>query len=153
MRSASSSTASWSDSITVNLAIHGPGCAALAILVAGCAFGNSSDGAERGLRGWLEALERRDLDTACELLTDEYRQQLGSSDGEPTPNASECSAAMAGLIEKTDAVAPGDAEIDVPVWDPSGEALVEAKDPSDGAVSKYWMQYEDGKWLVAGQAP
>ena len=40
--------------------------------------------------------------------------------------------------------------MDVPVWDPSGEALVEVTDLKSGEITKYWMVFEDGQWLVAG---
>jgi hypothetical protein len=40
--------------------------------------------------------------------------------------------------------------MDVPVWDPSGEALIEVTDPTNGTVFTYWMQYQNREWLVAG---
>ena len=36
----------------------------------------------------------------------------------------------------------------VAAWDPSGEALVEATVGND--AFGFWMQYQDGRWLVAG---
>lgn len=40
--------------------------------------------------------------------------------------------------------------MDVPAWDPSGEALVEATDGDQ--KYGFWMQYREGRWFVAGTA-
>ena len=40
--------------------------------------------------------------------------------------------------------------MEVPVWDPSGEALVEVTE-GDRVVS-FWLQFEDGRWVVAARA-
>lgn len=42
--------------------------------------------------------------------------------------------------------------MEVPVWDPSGEALVEVTDPTTDRVAEFWMRHGDSGWLVAGQA-
>ncbi len=49
-----------------------------------------------------------------------------------------------------DAYPAADSEMDVPVWDPSGEAIVEVTDARTGRVEQYSMLYDDGRWLVAG---
>lgn len=42
-----------------------------------------------------------------------------------------------------------DAEMDLPAWDPSGEALVVVTE--DGDVHEFWMIHDDGRWQVAGR--
>lgn len=56
-------------------------------------------------------------------------------------------------MDGNDAPPSADPEMDVPVCDPSGEALVEVADSGRGYVKKYWMIFGDGEWLVAGDQP
>ena len=114
-------------------------CAALA-LVTGCGMDNSAESAESSLGDWLSTVERGDHNAACELLTSKYRRQVANPD---------CASAMAELAGR---LPPANGAMDVPAWDPSGEALVEVTDPRDGTVSGFWMQHLDGQWLVAGPA-
>lgn len=42
--------------------------------------------------------------------------------------------------------------MEVPVWDPSGEALIEVTDSATGEEFRFWMLYRDSGWLVADEA-
>lgn len=42
-----------------------------------------------------------------------------------------------------------DAEMDVSVWDPSGEALVVVTE--GGEVHEFWMLHDEGGWQVGGR--
>jgi hypothetical protein len=43
-------------------------------------------------------------------------------------------------------------KVDVLLWDPSGESLVEVTDSQSGVVRRYWMRFDDDRWLVGGEA-
>ncbi|MGH3481350.1 MAG: hypothetical protein ACRDV1_02300 [Actinomycetes bacterium] len=58
---------------------------------------------------------------------------------------------MADADESTRLPAP-DSTMQVAVWDSSGEALIEVTDGSADLVAKFWLEFEDGKWLVSGVA-
>lgn len=101
------------------------------------------------MRDWLVAVHQRDA-AACDLMTAEYRQTLAPA--RTGGVAGDCQKVVESAT--SDALAglpPGDSEMDVPAWDPSGEALVEVTDGDQ--VRGFWMLYEDGRWLVAGTAP
>lgn len=81
---------------------------------------------------------------ACSLMTDEYRQEFATA-GDDCQQVLQARSSTA-----LDGLPRAEARMAVPAWDPSGEALVEAT--ARGEVSGFWMQYVDGRWLVAGPA-
>ena len=111
--------------------------------LSGCGDGNNYEAAEGSLRAWLSAVHEGDAG-ACNLVTDEYRQKFATAHDDCRQLVqARSSSAVAGLP-------PADGQMAVAVWDPLGEALVEVTDR--GQVSGFWMQYKDGRWLVAGRA-
>lgn len=124
---------------------------ALLIALAGCGPQYSYQAAEGALRDWLTAANEGD-ETACDLVTTEYRRELAR---ETITDASEATCEervveLAGSGESP-ALPPADSAMQVPVWDPSGEALVEVTDATSNSVTKFWMEYENRTWLVAGR--
>lgn len=71
-------------------------------------------------------------ESSCAAAEDPRREWLGAADAQD------------------DLPAP-DAPMDVPVWDPSGEALVNVTDGDQ--VRGLWLVHEDDGWPVAGEAP
>ena len=124
---------------------------ALALLVslAGCGQQNSYEAAEGALRDWLTAANEGD-ETACDLMTANYRQELvQSAEHGPVATCEERIAQMASGARLS--LPPADSDIQIPAWDPSGEAFAEVTDPSSDRVAEFWMQYENNVWLVAGR--
>jgi hypothetical protein len=106
-----------------------------------------SDIERRKARLWLEAVHEGDA-AACYLMTAEYRRELAAE-----VNAGNTACRQA--IESTgpaasDGLPSAYSEMDVPAWDPSGEALIEVTD--DEQIVGFWMQFMEGRWLVAGKA-
>ncbi|MBW9210524.1 hypothetical protein KV100_12755 [Mumia sp. zg.B21] len=119
---------------------------ALAVLMSGCG-GDPYVAVEAGFRDWLVAVHQRD-EAACGHMTDDYRRELAAA-STSNPQAADCGRALAALASNAaTALPPAEAEVDIPVWDPSGEALVQAKNGS--RVLGFWMQEQDGRWLVSG---
>ncbi len=122
---------------------------ACAALLVGCGSNSSYAATEQALRDWLDAVESADP-SACALETPEYQDELLTEHlelGGPGTGCAERIGRMSGLD-----LPPARSKMDVPVWDPAGEALVEVTDPETGAVRKFWMVYEGDRWLVAGEA-
>lgn len=115
--------------------------------LSGCGQGNDYGAAEASLREWLTAVQDRDA-TACDLMTADYRQNLAAGGG--GREKGDCQLLMKSGLGALEELPPADAELDVPAWDPTGEALVEATD--GGQVTGFWMEYVDGQWLVADRA-
>ena len=114
--------------------------------LSGCGQGDDYEAAEASLREWLTAVQDRDA-TACDLMTADYRQNLATGGGRGEMD--ECVRLIESRPGALAGLPPADAELDVPGWDPTGEALVEATD--SGQVTGFWMEYVDGRWLVAGR--
>ncbi|WP_370617674.1 hypothetical protein [Mumia sp. Pv 4-285] len=120
---------------------------ALTALIAGCGAGDPYVAVEAGMRDWLVTAHQRD-EAACDHMTDEYRRALSAA-STSSSEGTECSRALTTLApDATVMLPPADAAMDVPVWDPSGEALVEVKDGS--TVVQFWMQVDGDRWRVAG---
>lgn len=126
-------------------------CLAGGLAVSGCASEDSYDAASNGLRDWLAAAEAGDP-SVCELEApgSGFHAQLlrqYPSLGGPGTSCTERAERMAQI-----GLPSADAAMEVAVWDPSGEALVEATTDS-GEVRKFWMLYDGGRWLVSGESP
>lgn len=125
-----------------------------ASMSAACGQENSYAGAEGALRDWLAAVEDGDQ-RACALETREYHEELIAESSGKYPSGTSCEKRVASTA------APGakeghpspESEMDVPVWDPSGEALIEVTDARNDVVREYWMVLRGGRWLVAGDEP
>jgi len=125
-------------------------CLAGGFAVTGCGSGDSYDAAEAGLRDWLAAAAASDPGV-CDLEApgsgihaDLLRRH--PSLGGPGTSCAERAGRMARI-----GLPPADAAMEVPAWDPSGEALVEAR-TDGGQVRSFWMLYADGRWLVSGES-
>jgi len=125
-------------------------CVAAGFALTGCGSEDSYDAAEDGLRDWLAAAAASDPGV-CDLEApgsglhaDLLRRH--PSLGGPGTSCPERAARM-GRIR----LPPADAAMEVPAWDPSGEALVEAP-TGGGEVRRFWMLYADGRWLVSGES-
>jgi hypothetical protein len=119
--------------------------------VTACGKKNSYAAVEDGLREWLAAIEDGDA-RACDLETNRFHRELLAENadyGGPGTNCAERVAVMADM-DGDDTPPAADSAMNVPVWDPSGEALVEVTDARTGRPRDYWMVYRDGRWLVAG---
>lgn len=115
--------------------------------LAACGQQDSYDATKAALREWLTAVHRGDA-SACGLMTANFRRELTEG------SAATCQARVDELARSSEGGAlpgPG-AAMEIPVWDPSGEALVEVTDPGSNRVAGFWMRYGDSDWLVAGQA-
>jgi hypothetical protein len=112
-----------------------------------CGDGNSYEAAESGLRAWITAVRGGD-GTACDLMTAEYRREFTSENGGDDTNCERVIESRPADVLKR--LPPDDVQMEIPVWDPSGEAQVETTDGQ--RVKSFWMQYQDGRWLVAGTA-
>lgn len=121
------------------------------LVLAGCGQQNSYAAVEGALRDWLAAASEGEQ-VACDLVSTEYRREL-AREASTTASEATCAKRIAEMADSGDSpvLPPADSEMQVPVWDPSGEALVEVSDATSGRVSKFWMRYEDGVWLVAGR--
>jgi hypothetical protein len=120
---------------------------AFMLALAGCGQQDSYDATKAALRDWLTAVHRGDA-SACSLMTANFRRELTTGRG------TTCQARVDELAKSSaDGALPApDSAMEVPVWDPSREALVEVTDPGTNRVAEFWMQYADSGWLVAGQA-
>lgn len=124
--------------------------AAVAVLGA-CGARNSYEAAEDSLREWLTAVETGD-EHACDLETSAYQDELARENmavGAAEITCRDLVVRMASL-SGAEAMPPSDSDIEVPVWDPSGEALVEVTRSDTEEVEDFWMVYEDGAWRVDG---
>jgi hypothetical protein len=122
---------------------------ALLVTLAGCGEQNSYEAAEDALRDWLAAANEGD-GTACDLMTPEYRQELVKEGARGTGGT--CEQRIAHIASQAHpAFPPADSDIEIPVWDRSGEALAEVADPGSDRVAEFWMQYENNRWVVAGR--
>lgn len=118
------------------------------VTVARCGAASSYDAVMDGLRGWLRAVEAGDP-RACDRETPGmHAELLEEHPGLGGPGTS-C-ADRVGRMGPLDLPAP-DAAMTVPVWDPSGEAVVDVVD-GRGDERTFWMQLVDGRWRVAGAA-
>jgi ketosteroid isomerase-like protein len=140
----------WSEVSVVDRRV----AAAVAVmaLIAGCGEKDSYGAAENALRSWLKAVHRGDASAACALMTPTYRRDLAAKAARSRHTS--CEAGVTEMAEAAGraALPRADFAMEVPVWDPSGEALVEVTHPTIHRVAKFWMQFEDGGWLVAGRA-
>jgi hypothetical protein len=118
--------------------------------MSGCGAKNSYGAVEDGLRDWLTAVEAGDP-AACdhEAARFDFHEDLLERHPELGGPGTTC-AKRVERMSVLDLPSP-DAPIDIPVWDPSGEALVEVTG-SRGDLHKFWMIYDDGQWLVSGNA-
>lgn len=124
--------------------------AAVAVLGA-CGAQSSYDAAEDSLREWLTAVESGD-EHACDLVTRAYHDELARKSfavGGDEITCQELVARMAAL-SGAEALPPPDSDIEVSVWDPSGEALAEVTRSDNDVVEDFWMVYDDGAWRVDG---
>ena len=124
--------------------------AAMAVLGA-CGEQNSYGAAEESLSAWLAAVESGDED-ACDFETRAYHDELARENiavGGDEITCQELVARMAAM-PGPQAMPPSDSDIEVPAWDPSGEALVEVTRSDTEKVEDFWMVYEDGAWRVDG---
>ncbi len=113
----------------------------------GCGQQDSYEAAESGLREWLEAVHEGDA-AACDLMTAKYRRELAA---EVNPGNTACRQAMESAgPAASDGLPSAQSEMEVPAWDPSGEALLVVTD--DERDVGFWMQFMEGRWLVAGKA-
>ncbi|MGH3115921.1 MAG: hypothetical protein ACRDQ2_02185 [Gaiellales bacterium] len=118
--------------------------------LSGCGQQNSYDAAEDALRDWLTAVRDGDP-AACDLMTTGYRREMAA--GSSATTCEEAVAETAGT-DVGAALPEAGSAMEVPVWDPSGEALVEIDHARSNGAVQFWMKFEDGKWLVAGdEAP
>lgn len=115
--------------------------------LSGCGDENSYAAAESGLREWIAAVRGADR-TACDLMTAAYRREFTKQNG---AGDTDCAQVIEARPASTvTGLPPDDVEMVVAVWDPSGEARVETFDGH--REQAFWMQYEDGRWRVAGTA-
>jgi hypothetical protein len=114
-----------------------------------CGQKNSYEAAEGALRDWLAAVEDGDA-RACELETAGYHEKLVGENPDLRGQDPSCEDRVKRMAAMEAAHPAADSEMDVPVWDPSGEAWVEVTDSRTGEVRDYSMVFEDGRWLVAG---
>ena len=124
--------------------------AAVAVLGA-CAGQDSYEAAKGSLRDWLAAVESGD-EHACDLETPGYHDELARENLAVDGDQITCRALVVRLaaMSGAEALPPSDSDIDVPAWDPSGEALVEVTRSDTDEVEDFWMVYEDGSWRVDG---
>lgn len=120
-----------------------------AVMLTGCGDENSYDAAETGLRDWLVAAHEGD-EAACGHMTAGYRCLLSAATAADSP-ATECDLVLAAVASAAiPALPPANAAMNVPAWDPSGEALIEVKG-HDSMRARFWMQWDGDRWLVAGR--
>jgi len=124
---------------------------AAAAVLGACGAQNSYEAAEDSLRQWLAAVESGD-EHACDLVTRAYHDELARENfvvGGDEITCQELVARMAAL-SGAEAMPPPDSDIEVPAWDPSGEALAEVTRSDNDEVEDFWMVYQDGAWRVDG---
>ncbi len=121
-------------------------------VVAACGEKNSYDAAEDALRDWLAAVEAGD-EAACDLETSEYHEELVTENTDYDAQEITCEERVARMAALDDPFPASSSEMDVPVWDPSGEAIVEVTDARAGEVEVFSMIFENGGWLVSGDQP
>lgn len=123
--------------------------AASAALLSSCGAENSYGASEKALRDWLAAIHSGNA-AACALETQEMHDELLAVHPELGGPGTGCATRVERMTSLD--LPTADAEMDVPVWDPAGEALIEVKGSGAGGVRKFWMAFQDGRWLVAGEA-
>jgi hypothetical protein len=123
--------------------------AASAVLLSGCGSESSYAATEKALQDWLAAIDSGDP-AACALETSELHDELLAEHPKLGGRGTDCAERVKrmGTID----LPPADSTMEVPVWDPAGEALVSVSDSATGALRRFWMVFEDGRWLVAGEA-
>ena len=114
-----------------------------------CGDQNSYEAATQGLRAWLMAVETGSAE-ACDLETGDYHDELLAEHAEYGGPGTTCIERVSRMHDGDPRPPSSDSRIDVPAWDPSGEALVQVTDSRTGESSQYWMVFEDSRWLVAG---
>lgn len=120
----------------------------LTVMLTGCGDKSSYDAAKTGLRDWLVAANAGD-EAACDHMTPEYRRLLSAATSVNSPRTG-CGAVLAAVASDEMAALPSaSAAMNVPAWDPSGEALIEVK--GDSKRVRFWMQWDGDRWLVAGR--
>jgi hypothetical protein len=114
---------------------------------AGCGAGADYDAVRAAAAQWTLYINQDDA-AVCDLMTDGLRRLVTDSDESAAAREACATAATAGLLlaDVPPAVDAGDVE--VPVWDPSGEAYAEVSRPGGGRF-RLSMSHEDGQWLVA----
>ena len=126
------------------------GACLVGAVMGGCGSENSEDAAQDGLRDWLTAARAGDSGV-CELEDPESRFNAELLVRYPALGGPDTTCAeRAARMGQVGLPSPG-AAMEVPVWDPSGEALVEVA-TDEGALRRFWMVYDDGRWLVAGES-
>ena len=123
--------------------------AASAVLLSGCGSANSYAATEKALQDWLAAIDSGDP-AACALETSELHDELLAEHPKLGGRGTGCAERVKRMSSLD--LPPADSTMEVPVWDPTGEALVNVSDSGTGALRKFWMVFEDGRWLVAGEA-
>lgn len=123
--------------------------AASAVLLSGCGSENSYAATEKALQDWLAAIDAGDP-AACALETSELHDELLTEHPQLGGRGTSCQERVKRMA--TLDLPPADSPMEVPVWDPTGEALVNVSDSGTGVLRKFWMVFEDGRWLVAGEA-
>ena len=120
-----------------------------AALLPGCESENPYAATEKALQDWLAAIHAGDP-AACALETSALHDELLAEHPQLGGRGTGC----AERVKRMDTLdlPPADSPMEVPVWDPSGEALVSVDDSGTGTLRKFWMVFEDGRWLVAGEA-
>ncbi|GAA4378517.1 hypothetical protein [Nocardioides caricicola] len=122
---------------------------ALAVMLTSCGDESSYDAAKTGLRVWLAAAHKGD-EEACGHMTAEYRRLLSAATSADAL-ATECDLVLAAVAsDAMPALPPANAAMNVPAWDPSGEALIEVTS-DDSKRARFWMQWDGDRWLVAGR--
>ena len=123
--------------------------AASAALLPGCGSESSYAATEDALQDWLAAIHSGEP-AACALETSELHEELLAEHPQLGGRGTGC----AERVKRMGALdlPPADSTMEVPVWDPTGEALVNVSDSGTGPLWKFWMVFEDGRWLVAGEA-
>lgn len=122
--------------------------AVCAVTLAGCGARSSYDAVTDAMRDWLRAVEAEDA-AACVLEAPGVHAELLARHPQLGGPGTSCGERV-GRMDSLDLPGP-DAAMSVPVWDPSGEALVRVEDDRGGELS-FWMRFVDGRWLVAGEA-
>jgi hypothetical protein len=124
---------------------------AAAAVLGACEAQDSYEAAEDSLREWLAAVESGD-EHACDLETRKYQDELATENVAVGGDELTCQERVRRMAARSgaEAMPPSDSAIEVPAWDPSGEALLEVTRSDTDQVEDFWMVYEDGAWRVDG---
>lgn len=124
---------------------------AAVVLLGACGAQDSYEAAEDSLREWLAAVESGD-EHACDLETRKYQDELATENFAVGGDEITCQERVRRMAARSgaEAMPPSDSAIEIPAWDPSGEALLEVTRSDTDEVEDFWMVYEDGAWLVDG---